>query len=253
MQTPRRLAVIACEVFTREVCAEIAVSPCEIGVNFLPKGLHSLPCAMMRAKLQQAIDGVDPLSFDGIALAYGMCNNALGGLCAGALPIALPRAHDCIGVFLGSVQRHRATLEEEPGTYFQSTGWVEHGDGPGPLSQSSITHRNRMDLDRAQLVERYGEDNADYLMSQLAQAEHYHRCTFIHTGADPGQHSQQAARKRAQTKGWEFREVASDLVLLRNLLHGAWDHPGIVVVPPGQRLAMCYDDRVAIAEPQPGR
>jgi hypothetical protein len=39
---------------------------------------------------------------------YGLCNLALTSLRARAVPVVVPRAHDCITLYLGSRQRYDA-------------------------------------------------------------------------------------------------------------------------------------------------
>jgi len=54
-----RLKLISCEVLYRELCAAVARSPHQVDIEFLPKGLHDLGGESMRARLQEAADGVD--------------------------------------------------------------------------------------------------------------------------------------------------------------------------------------------------
>ena len=73
-----------------------------------------------------------PSGHDAVALAYGLCNNGLAGLEARRVPLVLLRAHDCITAFLGSRDRYARYFEDRPGTYFETTGWLERGVDGGP-------------------------------------------------------------------------------------------------------------------------
>ena len=40
--------------------------------------------------------------YDAILLGYGLCGNGLAGVTARHTRLVLPRAHDCIGILMGS-------------------------------------------------------------------------------------------------------------------------------------------------------
>ena len=141
-----RLRIVACEIFFRELCHLAARSPRKVDVEFLPKGLHDQGGGVMRERLQAAIDATDPGKHDAVALAYGLCNNGLVGLEARALPLVLLRAHDCITAFLGSRARYARYFDERPGTYFETTGWLERGVDGGPYGLPSQTGGLGFDL-----------------------------------------------------------------------------------------------------------
>ena len=113
-----RLRLIACEVFTRELCAAISASPHEIDVEFLPKGLHSRPAADMQAAIQQRIDCHDGPPYDAIILGFGLCNHGTQGLGTQHIPLVMAKAHDCITLFMGSRQRYDKYFKDHPGSYF---------------------------------------------------------------------------------------------------------------------------------------
>ena len=51
--TSKHYALITCEVFYREMCWAISRSPNQVDMVSLPKGLHDLGSARMRARVQQ--------------------------------------------------------------------------------------------------------------------------------------------------------------------------------------------------------
>ena len=122
-----RYKLIACEILYRELCYCAALSKNIVDLEFLPKGLHDLGEEKMSARLQQAIDGVDSGRYQAILLGYALCNNGIRGL-RGPLPLVIPRAHDCITLLLGSKERYREVFDANPGTYFESTGWMERNE-----------------------------------------------------------------------------------------------------------------------------
>ena len=128
-----RIKLIGCEVMFREICHLVARSGHQVDIEFLPKGLHDQKSAVMRARLQERIDAVSAADYDAIVLAYALCGNGLAGLEARAIPLVLPRAHDCIALFMGSRHRYQQYFDTHPGVYYKTSGWIERGEGPGGL------------------------------------------------------------------------------------------------------------------------
>ena len=150
-----RLKLISCEVMYREMCSAVAQSEHAVDVEFLPRDIHD--CAgVMRSRLQELIDAVDVQKYDAILLGYGLCGNGVTGLEARTLPIVIPRAHDCITLFLGSRQRYMDYFNANPGVYFKTSGWIERGAVKGDLTQLTIQRKTGMDSTYAELVEKYG-------------------------------------------------------------------------------------------------
>ena len=101
-----RLKLIACEMLSREMCAAIARSPRRVDFEFLPKALHDLG-KEMQPQLQEVVDAVDPTRYDAVLLGYALCGNGVDGLVSRALPLVIPRAHDCIALLMGCRDRYR--------------------------------------------------------------------------------------------------------------------------------------------------
>jgi hypothetical protein len=244
-----RLKLISCEVFQREMTALVAGSPHDVDVVFVAKGLHDLPSVDMRSRLQAAVDAV-PGGYDAILMGYGLCNNGLHDLRARRCPVVVPRAHDCITLFFGSRRRYEEYFWSHPGTYFKTSGWIEHGEPTGELHQLSIGHRAGLDLTFDEMVEKYGEDNAVYLMETLGRGErNYGHMTFIEMGVEPDDRFEHEARKSAAQRGWTFEKMRGDLSLLKRLVDGVWNESEFLVVPPGHRLVARYDEGVISSEP----
>jgi hypothetical protein len=251
--TPRKFRLISCEVLFRELCHTVASSPHQIDVGFLPKGLHDIGSAGMVERLQAAVDAVPPSSYDAILLGYGLCNNGIAGLRARHTPLVVPRAHDCMTLFLGSRSRYAEFFTENPGTYFYTSGWLERGEASGELRQLSIQHQTGMDADYEELVKKYGEDNARFLYDQLCDyTKHYRQITFIDMGIGPQEQFKTMAEQKAADRGWTFTCARGDMRLLQNLVLGEWNGEEFLVVPPGQRIAVSHDDRIVTTEPADG-
>jgi len=247
-----RLKLIACEILYRELCAAAARSVNQVDLEFLPKGLHDLGSQAMRSRLAEAIAAVDPAQYDAVLLGYCLCSNGIVGLRAERIPLVVPRGHDCMTLFFGSLQRYLDYFYKNPGTYFKSTGWIERGDQLEQLSADAVANPFGWRLSYQELAARYGEDNARFLAEQLGNlTRHYRQLTYIEMGVAPEEPFLEKARQEAAAKGWKFDHVQGDLSLLQRLVDGPWDQEQFLVVPPGHEIAPCFDDRLIQAKPIP--
>jgi len=241
-----RLKLIACEVLFREMCDACAHSPHQVDVEFLPKGLHDLGGKPMAAKIQEVVDRTPEGMYQAILLGYGLCGNGLAGLTARHTRLVLPRAHDCIALLMGSRERYQAYFEDNPGTYYRSTGWLERGQGLQQLTHDTMGFDESLDA----MVRRYGEDNGRYLYDELTRyRSQYSRLTFIETGLEASGKFIAEAAAEAQEKGWGFEQLRGDLAWLRRLVDGEWEEAGFVIAGPGQRIVASYDTNVVNVEP----
>jgi Protein of unknown function (DUF1638) len=251
-----RLKLICCEVLYREVCHVIAASPNVVDVEFLPKGLHDIGSAGMRERLQAALDrvGCPPeggrtACYDAVLFGYGLCNNGLAGLRAPEIPVVVPRAHDCITLFLGSKERYLEYFNSHPGVYFKTTGWIERSVNSEELNQLSLARRSGLEYQYEELVAKYGEENARYLYDTLSNhTRGYSQFTFIEMGVEPDDSFERRTRRDAAERGWTFEKVRGDLSLIQRLIDGPWEKHEFLVVPPGHSIAATYDESVVAAE-----
>jgi hypothetical protein len=243
-----RLHVVACPVFQRELEMLAAGAKTELTFRHLEMGLHEGSGSDLRDALQRAVDATPDGQCDAIAIAYGLCNRGVVGLQARSVPVIIPRAHDCIGMLLGNTRCYLAQLEAQPGTYFQSAGWLEHSPQSGE-PRRQITFGPNSNVSREQLVEKYGEENADYLLEQFTKfTQHYERLAFISTPVPEAAKWEDAARKIAQTRGWKFERLQGNLDWLRRLLNAEWDEREFLTLKPGERVCLRSDSQLIGAE-----
>jgi hypothetical protein len=244
-----RLKLISCEVLFREMCLAVSRSPHIVDVSFLPKGLHDIGAKGMREQVQAELDKVDTSLYEAVLLGYGLCNNGLAGLVAPSIPLVLPRAHDCITLFLGSRQRYLDYFHAKPGVYFKTTGWMERGENSGELSQLSLQDQTGLNQQLEEFIAKYGEDNGRYLYEMLGNDKHnYRQFTFIEMGVEPNKSYEQRVREDAAKRGWEFEKVQGDLSLFQRLVDGDWNEEDFLVVPPGHQVVAKYDEGIIAAE-----
>ena len=237
--------LISCEVLYRELCHALARSPHKIDVEFLPKGLHDIGCTGMLARLQAVVDRVEASRYDAILLGYGLCNYGISGLRAPSIPIVVPRAHDCITLFLGSKERYLDYFQNHSGVYFKTTGWIERGANAGQLAQTSISRKMGFGSSLEELVEKYGEENAQFLFDQINNyATNYSQFTFIEMGIEPDDRFEKHAQQEARDRGWSYEKIQGDMSLIERLINGPWDDNDFLVVPPGRKIAACYNEQI---------
>ena len=240
-----RLKLISCEVLFREMCAAVARSPHQVDVEFLPKALHDRGGDAMQKVLQEMIDQVDPARYQATLMGYGLCGNGLLGLTPRAVPVVAPRAHDCIALLMGSRRRYQEFFDENPGVYFRSTGWLERGEGLEPASST----RMGAGLAMEDLVARYGEENARYLFEELTRyRKNYRKLVYIETGLEADGSFEQRARAEAAERGWTFEKFDGSLSLFERLVAGDWNNDDFLVVNPGYRIVVRYDENVIDVE-----
>lgn len=260
-----RFKLIACEIMFRELCYVMAKSPHRIDVEFLAKGLHDIGRPNMFASLDQVLDKVDPDECDAVLLGYALCNGGVVGLKPrGNVPLVIPRAHDCITLFLGDKQRYEDYFFAHSGTYFKTMGWIERGHSllqytrnesasapntassqePDKAPRGLADSKTGQMLSFAQMVKRYGEDNAKYLWEQLVGMPHYNRMAFVEMGIEPDDGFEQHAREEAAEHGWEFDKITGRMTLFENLVNGNWPEEDFLVVQPGQTIEFDYSGKI---------
>ncbi|HLV86233.1 MAG TPA: DUF1638 domain-containing protein [Candidatus Sulfotelmatobacter sp.] len=244
-----KFRLISCEIFYREFSTVVARSPHLVDIEFLPKGLHDIGAAGMRERIQAAVDRVDPSGYDAILIGYGLCNNGIVGMASRQKPLVVPRAHDCITLFLGNKERYLDYFQNNPGVYFQTTGWIERGSANGELSQLTVGKKLKINQSFEELVARYGEDNARYLWEQLGSPEkNYRKMTFIEMGIEPDASFERIAQQKANARHWEYEKVQGDMGMFERLVNGIWNDDEFLVVPPGSTIVATYDDGVIAVE-----
>ena len=225
--------VIACGVLSsdlRQVAARLSLP---VSLEFLPGGLHTRP-GELKKRLQERIDRVSA-GFRGqrIVVGYGVCGLGTVGLHARNVPLAIPRVHDCIALFLGSDQAYREQFARFPGTYYVAAGWVEEKAQPQNNQEASIQCGPDCFTLR-ELSERYGQENAAAIQEFLnSWQRNYQRAAFIDTGVSgPRQNYARLAQAMAQEFGWRYEELPGSHELLHKLLTVCESTDEVLLVPP---------------------
>jgi len=205
-QIAMRFKLLACEILRREIDALTKDSPHQIDVEFLPAELHVIGRVRMKNRLSEYLAAVNEDGYDALLLGYALCSGGIVGLSAGKIPLIVPRAHDCITLFLGSRARYQDYFFANGGTYFMTTGYNALNDG-------------------------------------IEMMPFYSKLAFIETGIEPDGTYEQRARDIANVRNWEFEKLTGNLSLLRRFVGGDWNDD-FLIVPPGKRIQAAYNDDV---------
>ena len=195
-----------------------------IEFNFLDYGLHAVPKKLNQA-VQESIDKIEQPSL--ILLGYGLCGNGLNNIRSGKHTLVIPKADDCIAIFMGSRDKYLEVFSENPGTYYLTKGWLESGSDPlGEYEQS---------------LAKYGKESADWIMNQ--QYQHYKRLIFIaHRQEDLDEYRPRALKVAEYCQQWgvEYEEMLGSEDILRQLAEIAGIQEQIsnqfILVPPHETL-----------------
>ena len=231
------IAVVYCAVLEDEIEAFAKDNPRLIRLEKMPQGLHNEP-DKLRSRLQSVVDRIeaDCPEVSVIVAGYGLCSRGTEGVVTKRCRFVIPRAHDCITLLLGSKERYAEYVKNHPGTYWYSPGWNRHHIPPG---------KERYDTLRAQYVERFGEEDADYLMEEEQHwFSTYDRATFVDLKVLPSDHDQTFTQNCAKWLGWNYDRQVGDPGLIQSLLTGDWNDDRFVVLEPGQAFRMTIDERV---------
>jgi hypothetical protein len=208
---PDTCKLIACATVIEEMRP---LMPPQLSCEVLDFGLHSDPERLQKA-LQSAIDASSP-SIDTILLGFGMCAKATVGLNTRNRTIVIPKADDCITIFLGSAAHYNQQQRNEPGTLYLTKGWIEAGT---PLDEQ-----------REIMAKKYGEEKAGFLFKKMLQG--YKRLVFIDTGNYELEKYRSRSQDIAERFNLRYEEIKGDNALVKALLNGSWDGD-FVVAPPG--------------------
>jgi hypothetical protein len=233
---PPRIVVVTCAVLETEFEHLARGLPHLLRVEVLEQGLHREP-DRLRRELQAVIDRVEAgTDAEAIVLGYGVCSRGTEGVRARRCKLVFARAHDCITHLLGCKERYARYVAEHPGTYWYSPGWNRHHTPPG---------KKRHDDLLKEYCEKYGEDNAQFLMeTEQHWFKSYDRATYVDVGVGATPEDLAFTQECATWLGWKFDRQHGDPGLLRALLAGDWDNERFIVLEPGQTFRVTADARV---------
>ncbi|MFC2070884.1 DUF1638 domain-containing protein [Chloroflexota bacterium] len=212
-----RFKIIACMTIAEELEGMI---PDGTESAFMEFGLHSYP-EKLKERVQEEIDRTNGV--DAILLGYGLCAMSILGLTSPKHRLVIPRMHDCIGIFLGSGRKYREQVYSNPGTYYLTKGWINHGGDP-----YKVFKKWQQD---------FGAARAKLLLDKTIG--NYTRLAYIETGQEDQKNYIDYAQMAAEKLDLKFEKLKGNRSILEKMLAGDWDSD-FVIVEPGSKPTI-YD------------
>jgi hypothetical protein len=230
-------------VFEDEIALHSHGAPNIVETRWFEIGLHDRSDEL-RTTLQENLDALDARTdIDSIILAYGLCGRGTVGLRSRHHKLVIPRAHDCITVFMGSKKAYADHQRRCPSCYYYTPGWNRARRVPGP---------EKLELLRADFSSRFDPDDVEFLMeSENEQMAQHDTATYLELGTADAKTEEDYARSCATWLGWKFEHIPGDPTLLRDLLSGNWDDGRFQIIEPGMQLGHAADETIMRAEPLP--
>jgi len=225
-----RLQFITCKVMQREAYYCAARSKNVVDVILMEQGLHDEP-DRLHSEVQKVLENTHDIQkrpYDASLLGYGLCSNGIVGLSA-EIPIVVPRGHDCITLFLGSKDKYQEYFDSHRGVYWYSPGWIESGKQPS---------KERYEKLLAEYKEKYGDDNAQYLMEvEQNWIKEYNWATYVDWGLTDSDKYKNYTKRCAEFLNWNYDELKGNFALMQRFVDGNWHDSEFLVVKPGQKIS----------------
>ena len=234
------MTVLACSVFEREIALHARGAEHIAEVRFFEMGLHDRP-DLLRATLQENLDAVDSRTdIEAVVLAYGLCGRGTARLRPLRHKLVIPRAHDCITVFMSSKEAYVEHQRRCPTCYYYTPGWNRGCRVPGPEKLAAL---------RAELAAKFEPDDVEFLVeTEREQWPLHDTATFLDLGTDDAATEAAYARKCANWLGWKCEHRRGNPTLLKDLLWGNWDAERFQIIEPGMQLGHAPDEKIMRAE-----
>ena len=236
-----KIALLACSVFEQEIALLTRGAEHLVETRWFEMGLHDRP-DQLRYTLQEALEAVDARTdIEAIVLAYGLCGRGTAGLRPLRHKLVIPRAHDCITVFMGSKEAYAEHQRRCPTCYYYTPGWNRNRRVPGPEKLAAL---------KAELAKKFDADDIEFLLeTEREQWAMHDTATYLDLGTDDAESEAAYAKKCADWLGWKFERQRGDPKLLRDLLWGNWDNERFQIIEPGMQLGHSADGNILRAEP----
>jgi N-methylhydantoinase A/oxoprolinase/acetone carboxylase beta subunit len=245
--------LIVCGVLQKEIDSLRPLIPENVRLEevWLEQGLHREPDrlnTLVREAIAAAEKADEPL--DAILLGYGVCSHGTIGVSSAKYRIVIPRAHDCITLFLGSKERYLEEFSKAPGTYWFTPGFINGKMQPG-MSEKYAGVYKQFEEQYETYRDRFGGDDlARFIIEHQEQAwiRNYSRGAYVASGLPGGDALRKKAQRFCEARNWTFEEVAGDLSLVLDLISGNWDDERFLVLEPGESIALGGVDDVITAK-----
>ncbi len=238
-----------CDVLFREFYYWSALSPHGVDIEIISSEYHEQP-EKIHGLLQAKINALaaQPAGYDYILLGFGLCGKVLEGLTSRNVPLVVPRAHDCITLFMGSKERFAGYFLNNPGTMYYIAAWLERNG----------IKKERKELDSiglggslAELVEKYGEENARYLWEIAGEWQRRYKQALYIQNRLTGKNFSGEVKALAAARNWRYQEMPGDDSLIKRLAGGQWTDEDFLIVGENCTIYQTADSSILACRPQP--
>jgi hypothetical protein len=210
--------VIACEIMKPELEA-LSKDENHVEVVYLEQGLHRTP-QKMPAVVQEEVDRVAPYAAS-VVLGYGLCSNGIVGVTARQQGLIVPRCHDCIALFMGSLDVYNKVFSERPGTYYLTAGWIAEKKDPLGIVEDDYTPR-------------LGRETAVWVMEE--ELKHYTHIVLVSNGIGEVGPLRERAMENARFFQKDYEEMEVSLDYFTKLIRGPYGEEDFFFFEPGEKV-----------------
>ena len=203
--------IVACETLKPELNLVMRNRNCSLPIHWVDAGKHAWP-EKLRASIQETLDQLEDV--DRVLLLFGFCGNAIVGINAGTHTLVIPKAADCIPLFIGS-RKERDSYGTS--TYFFTEGYI---NSTGNIASDS-----------SKVIQRYGENRGLSILKKMLG--HYRNFAVIDTGTFDVAPVQEKVEQFANKIDIPVIVIPGNLRLIDALLSGEWPEDDFLIVPPG--------------------
>jgi hypothetical protein len=227
MKQEHGICIVACETLKQELLAAMEKRGCDYPVTWVDAGKHTWP-DKLRVAVQEAIDNI-PNSYEIVLLLFGFCGNAMVGIEARNHRLVMPKAADCIPLFIGS-RAERETYGTR--TYFFTEGYL-NSEG------SAVT-------DASRIYERYGEEDGLYILKKMLG--HYEDFAVVDTGVSDVDALKARVEDFAKPLEIPVKLIPGSLRFIDALLAGGWQDEAFLTLEPGGKIS--FEDSLEAGKSQ---
>jgi hypothetical protein len=119
-------------------------------------------------------------------------------------------------------------------------------DGVGPaLGIDPAPGKDRYEATYRDYLEKYGEDNAEYLMEmEQAWFREYSTAAYIDCGVGNTEAYEAYTKECADWLKWRFDRLDGDAALIKRFVNGPWDSDDFLIVEPHHKIEGTNDEQV---------
>lgn len=234
-----KLKVLACDVLARELYYCAAFSQHIIDIELLDSSYHEKP-ESMHIMLQERINEIKD-GYDYILIGFGLCGKVLNKLKSRDIPLVIPRAHDCMTLFMGSKKKYEEYFINNPGTMFYAESWTER---KGILNERKEFESVGLTKTFEEYEKKYGREIAEYLYKILGDWKNKYTKALHLYNKNMGKKYSKDLKEIAKKRNWIYLEMEIDNSLITNFINGNWNDEEFVIIEKNKTILQSIDQNL---------